>query len=125
MRAAGELLRYLAVGGGATLVHFAMLAAGVRAGIEPVGLANFVAAVFGSACAFLGNRYVVFPGSSQPVTTQLARFAGVYLAAAIFHGSFLYAWSDAAGLHYAGGFVIATAIQIVAIYLCNKMLVFR
>lgn len=125
-RLAGELLRYVLVGATATAVHFATLTAGVRLlEIRPIGVANFIAAIAGSTCAFIGNRYFVFPGAALPMRAQFARFAALYLAAALFHGSFLYVWSDRVGLDYRAGFVLATAIQVVAVYLGNRTMVFR
>lgn len=126
MRLGGEIARYVLNGAFSTIVHFVTLLAGLRwFEIKSVGVANFIAALVGSSCAFLGNRYFVFPDSRRSAGGQLAGFAILYLAAAAFHGSFLYLWSDVYGGHYMIGFLIATAIQIVLVYLCNRTMVFR
>lgn len=121
-----ELFRYLVNGGIATGVHFAVLYTNVELlHFESVGLANFVAAVFGSTAAFLGNRHLVFRSTTAGVRSQLPRFAGLYLAAATFHGLALFAWSDLLGWHYTSGFVVATLLQVVIGYLGNKLWVFK
>lgn len=125
-RPGGQTARYVLNGAFSTGAHFATLMAGLKlVRIESVGLANFIAALVGSSCAFLGNRYFVFRDSRRSAGAQLRGFAMLYLAAAAFHGCFLHLWSDVYGWHYFTGFVIATSIQIVVVYLCNRVLVFR
>jgi putative flippase GtrA len=126
VRLGGEIGRYVINGALSTLVHFMTLLGGLQLfELKSVGAANFIAALVGSTSAFLGNRYFVFPGSRRSAGGQLAGFAILYLAAAAFHGTFLYLWSDVYGGHYLIGFLIATAIQIVLVYLCNRTMVFN
>jgi putative flippase GtrA len=120
-----ELLRYLVNGVLATGVHFLVLTANVEIfSFDSVGLANFVAAIFGSSAAFLGNRYYVFRKRHVSVAGQLAKFSGLYLTMACFHGLALFVWSDLLGWNYIQGFVLATAMQILLSYLGNKLWVF-
>ena len=121
-----ELLRYLLNGAVATTAHFAVLTLNVEVlAFESVGLANFVAAIFGSTVAFLGNRYFVFRNSGESVTRQGTKFLGLYVSMACFHGLALFIWSDLYKWNYTHGFVIATSIQIFLGYLGNKLWVFR
>jgi putative flippase GtrA len=121
-----ELLRYLLSGGLATGVHFLVLTLNVEVfAFDSVGLANFVAAIFGSTAAFLGNRYYVFRRMHVSIAGQLARFSGLYLSMACFHGLALLVWSDLLGWNYILGFILATAIQILLSYLGNKLWVFK
>lgn len=123
---ASELFRYIVNGLTSTAVHFLALLAGIHVfEFQSIGVANAVAAVFGSSCSFLGNRYFVFRNSRRSIGAHLTAFAAVYAAAAAFHGAFLYVWSDVYGWHYAIGFLIATVIQTVLVYLCNRTMVFK
>jgi putative flippase GtrA len=126
VRMRAELIRYFLSGGLATVVHFAVLTLNVEVlAFESVGLANFVAAIFGSTTAFLGNRYFVFRNASESFTRQLGKFIGLYVSMACFHGAALFLWTDLMGWNYTYGFVIATAIQILLGYLGNKLWVFK
>lgn len=121
-----ELFRYLLSGAVATGVHFSVLTINVEVlAVESVGLANFVAAIFGSTSAFLGNRYLVFSSVREPLVKQLAKFSGLYFSVACFHGLALFIWSDLFRWSYAHGFVVATMIQIALGYLGNKLWVFK
>ncbi|MFA6985799.1 MAG: GtrA family protein [Arenimonas sp.] len=121
-----ELLRYLLSGAVATVVHFVVLTINVEVlALESVGLANFIAAIFGSTSAFLGNRYLVFRTVREPLVKQLAKFSGLYFSVACFHGLALFIWSDLLRWNYAHGFVVATMIQIAFGYLGNKLWVFK
>ncbi len=118
-------LRYLANGAVATGVHFAVLWTCMRVlEFGSAGMANFSAALVASTVAFIGNRYVVFPGSTRKAGDQVRGFVALYLAAAVFHGMFLYTWSDLCGLHYGIGFVLATALQVLGVYFFNRKVVF-
>ena len=123
---AAELARYLANGLAATLVHFCVLTVNLKLlGIPSAGLSNLIAAFFGLTVSFLGNRYFVFRGRPGVASRQVPRFVLLYAAPAAVHGLILFLWSDLGHLHYATGFVIATAVQMVVTYLGNKFLVFR
>lgn len=119
-------VRYLINGGVATCVSFAVLNLCIRvAHIPSAGVANVIASVVGITASFLGNRYFVFPGTTESVWHQLARFWLLYAVLALLQGAVLYLWSDVAGLDYRIGFVIGTILQVVCSYFGGKHWVFK
>jgi putative flippase GtrA len=121
-----EIVRYVVNGLIATAVHYGVLTLNLSLlGFQSAGLANFVAAIFGIATSFIGNRYFVFHVVTQNIWRQSVKFVGLYGAFALFHGLFLWAWSDFGHLDHRAGFVVATAIQVSLSYLGNKSLVFK
>lgn len=120
-----EIGRFIANGLVATAVHYAVLSFNLRVlGMPSAGVANFIAAWFGIAASFIGNRFFVFPHRAAPVARQAARFLALYVAMACLHGLLLFAWTDVLHLDYTAGFLLATALQTVASYLGNKLFVF-
>jgi len=120
------LTRYILNGITATTVHFAILTFNVEVvHFKLVGNANLVAALIASTVAFFGNRHFVFKKSEKPIFAQAAKFGGLYLAMATFHGFGLFIWSDIFQLGYRNGFVLVTALQIIIGYFGNKFLVFK
>jgi putative flippase GtrA len=89
------------------------------------GIANLVAAVFGIAASFLGSRYFVFQGSTEPLFKQVYRFIFLYAAIALLHGALMYVWADHYDLNYVAGFVVATGMQVLCSYWGNKRMVFK
>ncbi len=125
-RHGGEMLRYAINGLLATAVHFAVLTVNLEVLHFPsAGLANLCAALAGITVSFLGNRYVVFGHSAEPLLGQALKFSGLYGLIALVHGGVLMVWTDWFGLDYRQGFVLATALQISLSYLGNKLLVFK
>lgn len=121
-----EVFRYLVNGVVATAVHYSVLNLNIHVLKFPsAGLANLVAAVFGIACSFLGNRYFVFPASASPLRDQILKFGGLYGAIALLHGLTLYIWTDHLHLNYTIGFLIATVLQVSLSYVGNKVFVFK
>lgn len=75
-----ELLRYVVNGAVATLVHFAVLTFLIGPmNMRPVGFANFLGAVLGTAASFVGNRQFVFKAVSAPIQQQAVHFAALTL----------------------------------------------
>lgn len=125
-RHGGEMLRYAINGLLATAVHFAVLTVNLEVlHFASAGLANLCAALVGITVSFLGNRYVVFGHSAEPLLGQALKFSGLYGLIALLHGGVLMVWTDWFGLDYRQGFVLATALQISLSYLGNKLLVFK
>jgi putative flippase GtrA len=121
----GQVARYLVNGVAATAVHYGALVFGLEVlRIPAAGLANLLAAVFGIAASFLGNRHFVFRRPEQPIAEQAGRFAGLYAAIAVFHAVVLGVWTDWWGHDYRTGFLMATGLQMVCSYWGNKYLVF-
>lgn len=121
-----QFLRHLVNGGVATLIHFSVLVFCVEVlDIQSKGLANGIAAVFGIATSFLGNRHFVFRKAQSAIAGQAGRFMIGYALLAVLHAIFIHIWSDRVGLDYRIGFVIATGVQVVASFLFNKRMVFK
>ncbi|MEQ1520854.1 MAG: GtrA family protein [Aestuariivirga sp.] len=121
-----EIARYAINGVVATAVHYGVLTTNLNVlEFKSAGLASFVAAFFGIATSFLGSRYFVFQGTAERIFNQAVKFSGLYGAAAVLHGLFLWTWTDWNGLDYRAGFLIATAIQVSLSYLGNKLMVFK
>lgn len=120
-----EKARYIINGIAATAVHFLFLTVNIELlHFQSAGVANLLAAPFGSASAFLGNRYLVFRSTEMAMHRQAMKFAILYLSMACLHGAILFVWSDIFGRNYRNGFVLATSIQVVAGFFGNKHLVF-
>jgi putative flippase GtrA len=120
-----EAVRYAVNGLMATAVHFGVLQLNLNIlSISSVGVANFIAALFGVFFSFVGNRYFVFKSQKKSSMSQVFRFGGLYATIAILHGIVLFWWCDLQGWDYRSGFVVATTLQIVSSYLGNKMYVF-
>lgn len=121
-----QLFRYLVNGGVATAVHFLVLTVNLKVlGWESAGLSNIVAAACGTIMSFLGNRYYVFHGSTEPLFKQIYRFSFIYVAIAVGHGLILYVWSDIYRMNYIFGFMLATLFQVACSYSGNKLMVFK
>lgn len=122
-----EVVRYVLNGLVATGVHYSVLAFNLHAlGVPSAGLANFVAAMFGIATSFIGNRYFVFSEGTQSAWHgQAARFIVLYAAIAVLHGGVMWLWADHFGQDYRIGFLLATVMQFVLSYAGNKLLVFK
>ncbi|MCC4117946.1 GtrA family protein [Aromatoleum toluclasticum] len=121
-----EIIRYAISGVVATAVHYGVLTTNIELlAFESVGLANFVAALFGITASFLGSRYFVFRSAAGDIIHQVAKFGIFYGLIAVLHGVFLWGWSDWQNLDYRLGFVVATGFQVSLSYLGNKFLVFK
>jgi putative flippase GtrA len=123
---AAQISRYVVNGLVATAVHYGVLTANINfLQFKSAGFANFVAAFFGIAVSFLGNRYFVFNKTSENIAKQAIKFSGLYGAIAVVHGMLLWVWTDWQGFDYRVGFLLATGIQVILGYLGNKFLVFK
>lgn len=121
-----EIMRYAINGIVATAVHYCVLTVNIDfLDFKSAGMANLVAAIFGVAASFLGSRYFVYKKTTESIFHQGLKFAGLYGVIAMFHGVFLWMWTDWQGFGYSIGFLIATSIQISISYLGNKFLVFK
>ena len=120
-----EMIRYVVNGLCATAVHFGVLTFGLEViHLPSAGVANFIAAIFGITTSFVGNRWYVFRGHSDPILSHIWRFGLLYAVIACLHAGLLYVWSDRLGFNYIPGFVIATGMQMALSYVGNKLLVF-
>lgn len=123
---ASEIMRYAINGIVATAVHYGVLTVNiVFCDFKSAGMANLIAAIFGIAISFLGSRYYVYKQTEENIFHQALKFSGLYGTIAIFHGVFLWIWTDWQGFGYQIGFLIATCMQIMMSFLGNKFLVFK
>lgn len=119
-------VRYVVNGLAATCVSYGVLSACIHlAHIPSAGVANFIAAIVGITASFLGSRHFVFPGSTESVWHQLARFWLLYAVLALLQAAVLFIWSDVAKLDYRVGFLIGTFLQMVCSYFGGKHWVFK
>jgi putative flippase GtrA len=121
-----EPVRYLINGVIATLVNYGVLNFNVIVlNMESVGIASFIAAIFGTITSFLGSRYFVYRKHRNTAVSQIIRFIFLYGFLAILSGLILYVWSDIYSLDYRVGFIISIFVQLLFSYFGNKMLVFK
>ena len=123
--ASAQLVRFIINGLAATVVHFGALWLLMEILLLPTaGGANLLASSVGILVSYLGNRHFVFRGTNAAVLEQATRFVLLYAAIAVVHGSFLFAWTDLAGLDYRIGFFLAMLIQFALSFSGNRRLVF-
>ena len=121
-----RLMRYVLNGLLATGVHYLTLSVMIGPlGVRPVGLANLVAAITGTAASFAGNRQFVFNVVASPVKRQALHFAALYAVLALVHSACMYVWCDMLKNDYQLGFVLATGLQFFLSYFFNNKLVFK
>ncbi len=119
-------VRYLINGLAATCVSYGVLSACIHIlHVPSAGVSNFIAAVFGITASFLGSRHFVFPGTTESVWHQLARFWVLYAVLALMQAAVLFVWTDWAKLDYRLGFLIGTFLQMVCSYFGGKHWVFK
>jgi putative flippase GtrA len=93
--------------------------------VRPIGLANLVAAITGTAASFVGNRRFVFKAVNAPVQKQAVHFAALYAILAVIHSACMYLWCDILNRDYQTGFLLATGLQFLLSYIFNSRVVFR
>ena len=124
--AAARLLRYVLNGLLATGVHYLVLIVLINSlAVRPIGLANLVAAITGTAASFVGNRRFVFKAVNAPVQKQAMHFALLYAILAVIHSACMYLWCDILNRDYQIGFLLATGLQFLLSYIFNSRVVFR
>jgi putative flippase GtrA len=118
--------RYIVNGIIATLLHYSVLYINIEIiELKSIGIANFIAAIFGIIMSFLGNKFFVFTYSKGKFSNQIIFFMLLYFTIAFMHGVLLYIWSDLYHMDYRIGFVIATILQALLSYTGNKKIVFK
>ena len=121
-----RLLRYVLNGLLATGVHYLVLSVLINSlAVRPIGLANLVAAITGTAASFVGNRRFVFKAVNAPVQKQAVHFAALYAILAVIHSACVYLWCDILNRDYQTGFLLATGLQFLLSYIFNSRVVFR
>ena len=121
-----RLLRYVLNGLLATGVHYLVLSVLINPlAVRPIGLANLVAAITGTAASFVGNRRFVFKAVNAPIQKQAIHFAALYAILAVIHSACMYLWCDILNRDYQIGFLLATVLQFLLSYIFNSRVVFR
>jgi len=121
-----RFLRYVVNGLLATGVHYLVLSVLINPlAVRPIGLANLVAAITGTAASFVGNRRFVFKAVNAPVQKQVVHFALLYAILAVIHSACMYLWCDILNRDYQIGFLLATGLQFLLSYIFNSRVVFR
>lgn len=121
-----QFVRYVVNGLVATAIHFCVLKFNLEVvGMRSAGIANGIAAIFGIAVSFAGNRWFVFAGSERKIVRQGALFLLAYACIAVLHALVLYVWTDRVGWDYRVGFVAATCMQMSLSFVINKFVVFK
>jgi putative flippase GtrA len=117
--------RYILNGIIATSIHYSILLINVEIiKIDSIGIANFIAAIFGIFASFIGNKYFVFNEREGMLFKQVIFFMLLYFSIALIHGVFLYIWSDMYDMDYRIGFIMALIVQVLLSYTGNKKIVF-
>ncbi len=116
-------MRFLFAGGAVTLLHWAVLAAGLAAGVEPLA-----ATVLGSAMGAVGNYWMqrrwVF-GATQPHATAIWRYALSCGLATLLNALWFVAGHRVMGWAPLPAQIIATGLVAVTNYLLYKIWVFH
>lgn len=116
------LVRYAAVGAGATALHWGLLVLLVERGGWPPAAAAAGGAVAGAQFAFLGNRRFTFahrgPWWASWWRFQATAAGGAVLAAALVAGA------QALGWHYVVGQALATLLAMLATFAVNRRVAF-
>lgn len=121
-----ELCRYVSNGLLATCIHYGVLTFNLEIlALPSAGLSNLIAAAFGIASSFFGNRYFVFTHHEADIFSQAIRFGLLYGLIALLHGFILFIWTDCLRLDYRLGFLVATFFQFALSYIGNKRMVFN
>lgn len=110
----------------AAAIHFLILhTLYVAVSMPYAGIANGIAAVFGSTASFVGNRCWVFQAASAAAQPQALRFGALYLTTSLLHSATLWLWTDIGQLDFRLGFLIATAAQAFLTFIGADSWVFR
>jgi len=117
-RTATAFARYTLVGAGATLAHWALLAALVEVAALPAWAASGAGAVLGAQLGFFGNRRVTFDHQG-PMAPAWRRFMLTAAAGALL-GMAIVAAGVALGAHYLLAQVAATALVLVVTFSANR-----
>jgi putative flippase GtrA len=118
--------RYVLNGGVATLAHYATLRVlmALYPSTDP-GVCNLGASAVGISVSFLGNRLIVFAGSTKWLWGQLWQFVLLYVALSVVQGLFMHLLVANLELNVTVSFLMCTAFQFVAGFWANKAIVFH
>lgn len=113
-----RFLRYCAVGGVATLVHYGLLVAGMALTGGPAWLWAGIGALAGAQVAFLGNHRFTFAGTARRAAPwlrfQATAAMGMLLNMAVVGLAVRLGW------HYLQAQVLATGLTVVVTFGINR-----
>lgn len=113
-------MRYAAVGGSATAVHYTLLAALVEALRWPPAGAAALGALCGAAVAYAGNRRYAFAHSGTAHGQAMPRFLAVAALGAAFNALLVWTFTAALREHYLAAQAQATVAGLLLTYSLNK-----
>jgi len=113
-----RLMRYGAVGGVATAVHYGVLVAGVALAGWPAWICGGLGAAIGAQIAFAGNRWYTFAhqarGAGSWLGFQVAAVIGAGVSMAIVAAAVTLGW------HYLLGQVLGTGLTVLLTFGINR-----
>lgn len=119
-----SFLRYSAVGGAATAVHYGVLAGLVERACMRSDLAAAIGAVCGAIAAYWGNRGFTF-AAAVPHHFALPRFLVAAAASALMSATTVWWLATPLGMRYLLAQVVATVLTLGGGYVLNKHWAFR
>lgn len=117
-----RIVRFLLVGGAATLLQYVLLIIGVQLGLGPVSLVSGAAFLMSAVFNFFASRSFTF-GSDAPVGPASLRFMAMVASGAALNTAVMEAMVRASQ-HYLVSQLVATAIVLIWNYLVSSRWVF-
>ena len=121
--ALSQLMRYAAVGGVATFVHYLLLVLCVEFKEWPAWLASGLGGVAGAQVAYYGNRRFTFAHQGA-LGASWSRFQATALLGAV-TGMGVVALAVGVGLHYLLAQILATLLMLLLTFGINRRWTFR
>ena len=118
-----QLMRYAAVGGLATLVHYLLLVLCVEFNAWPAWLASGLGGIAGAQVAYYGNRRFTFSHQGT-VSSSWSRFQATALLGAV-TGMGVVAVAVGIGLHYLLAQMLATLLMLLLTFSINRRWTFQ
>lgn len=120
----GQFLRFLGVGGVATLCHYAMLIGLVELGLTSPIAASGIGAVVGAVVSYALNRRVTFR-SDAALRQTAPRFFTVALLAVVCNTGLMALFVAGIGVPYLPAQVVTTGLIVILTFGANKFWTFR
>ena len=118
-----QLMRYAAVGGVATLVHYLLLVLCVEFNAWPAWLASGLGGVAGAQIAYYGNRRFTFAHQGA-LGASWSRFQATAMLGAV-TGMGVVALAVSIGLHYLLAQMLATLLTLLLTFGINRRWTFQ
>lgn len=115
---------YIAAGGIATAVHYAVLIALVELFGTSAAPSAAIGALCGAAASYLLNRRLTFAGSCAGHTQALPRFMAIALLGAVLNGALVWLGVQKFGWHYLLAQALATVLVLGITFRLNRLWTF-